>query len=69
MSNITSVVMAKLPECDFCKNAVAGYDSVTIYGSWGYTCEDCQERVGAKALGLELGLGVGQKLIQWVKVA
>ena len=56
------VVVEILPDCNFC-GKIAHYDSVTVFGSWGYTCEQCQNNYGAKALGLTLGTGIGQKLV------
>lgn len=58
----TFVKVLSLPACDFCGDT-ATYDSRTIFGSWGYTCDTCQDTYGLRPLGLQLGTGNGQRLV------
>jgi len=52
-----SVNLYTLPNCDFCTKK-ARYDGRTVFGSWGYICEEC-----FKIYGAGLGLGKGQELV------
>lgn len=54
-------VVSKFPGCDLC-GAEAHFDTITVYGSWAFTCDTCQNQIGLPALGLTLGLGRGQRL-------
>lgn len=62
----SSVKVASLPDCDFCKyvsrptNKVekAGYDGKTTEGPWANMCE-----AHFKKYGVGLGTGKGQKLV------
>lgn len=62
MTEIPSVVVDKLPECNFVHGTrepePAHYDGKTIHGPWAYMCEK-----HFKLYGLGLGLGRGQRLI------
>lgn len=60
----TTVQVAKLPQCDFCKQdplipyQAAHYDGRTRIGPWAYMCKE-----HFKQYGIGLGLGKGQELI------
>lgn len=47
--------------CDLCKLSgrvrPASYDAATVYGQWGFLCEE-----HFRSHGIGLGVGVGQKL-------
>ena len=68
MNDHKSVVVLKLPHCDFsweeagktlCRDdGEAHYDGKTIFGSWAFMCEQ-----HFSAYGVGLGLGRGQKLV------
>jgi len=64
MKNHTEVEVAKLPQCDFCKQdptilyQEAIVDGRTKMGPWAFMCRDC-----FKKFGTGLGLGRGQKLV------
>lgn len=57
-----SIVVSSLPNCDICLShkieTVASYDALTIYGPWGYLCDE-----HFQTHGIGLGTGRGQKLI------
>lgn len=59
-SGSTSVVVARIPNCDVCApDAVpAVYDGRTRMGMWAYMCEGHMTTVG-----VGLGTGYGQRLI------
>lgn len=56
------VLVEQVPNCDICirkndvKNAI--YDAKTVFGMWGYLCEECYGKYG-----LGLGIGLGQRLV------
>jgi len=52
-----SVVMDRLPNCDFCKEQ-ALYDGRTVTGVWAYMCSKHY-----MSYGVGLGAGKGQRLI------
>lgn len=59
----TTVVVSKLPNCDFCKEDLdkdvpANFDGRTIFGMWANMCVTHFLRYGTG-----LGTGVGQILI------
>ena len=62
-NNHTSVVVASLPQCDFCRedptvlHQVAHVDGRTKMGPWANMC-----REHFKKFGVGLGLGKGQEL-------
>lgn len=62
MNNHSDVVVARIPDCDFCKeNAVtkpATVDGRTIIGPWANMCQNHFQMYG-----VGLGLGKGQRLI------
>ena len=64
MKNHTEVIVAKLPQCDFCKlepGAIyqeACFDGATIMGPWANMCNEHFE-----VYGIGLGLGRGQQLV------
>lgn len=63
MKNHTEVLVTALPNCDFCEHyectaTPAGYNANTRHLGWAYLCE-----THFAALGCELGLGRGQKLV------
>lgn len=39
--------MDKLPKCDICKTETAKYDTKTVFGAWGYLCENCYKQYGS----------------------
>lgn len=57
-----SVEVSSLPDCDLCQQfgtkTIANYDALTIYGPWGYLCNE-----HFQSHGIGLGTGRGQKLI------
>ena len=61
--DVVEAHLVKLPKCDFCEGE-ACWDSKTTLGMWGYTCQECQDRIGLPALGLTAGLGKGQRLVK-----
>jgi hypothetical protein len=53
-----TVEVAVIPPCDLCKlkkgrNIPATVDGATVFGMWGYLCNDCYHLYG-------VGIGVGQ---------
>ena len=55
----TSVVVDKIPNCDFCKEPTPAYaDGQTKMGPWANMCEPCFDMYG-----VGLGLGKGQRLL------
>jgi len=66
--NPNTVIVPKLPKCDFCKedptkddaynDVDAEYDGATVMGPWAYMCGAHYSKYG-----MGLGLGVGQRLI------
>lgn len=40
-----------IQKCDFC-NHPAAYDAKTIYGPWGYLCEEHYQTIGVKTPGM-----------------
>lgn len=54
--------VAQLPMCDMCSEqgvlTLAQYDGKTIYGYWANMCQRHH-----KAIGLGVGLGIGQRLV------
>ena len=57
----TSVVVAEIPDCDFCKpTPVPAYaDGMTTMGPWANMCRPCFD-----IYGIGLGLGRGQELLK-----
>lgn len=58
MAKTTVTITEELPMCDICHSKKAAYDAKTVHGPWAYLCESCFKKVG-----VGLGLGKGQKLI------
>lgn len=56
---LTTAKVARLPKCNFCDRD-ALYDFKTQQGSWAYGCQSDYE---AYRLYLNLGTGMGQKLV------
>jgi hypothetical protein len=58
----TEVIVAKLPDCDFCKQGghthPAAVDGATVLGPWANMCEEHFVQYG-----VGLGTGRGQRLI------
>jgi hypothetical protein len=55
----TSVVVDKIPNCDFCKEPTPAYaDGQTMMGPWANMCKPCFDMYG-----VGLGLGKGQRLL------
>lgn len=60
MSN--EVLIDQYPDCDLClgrgATTEAHYDAATVFGAWGYLCEEDFKRYG-----VGLGTGKGQRLV------
>src|SRR5262245_39204561 len=52
------VIVAVLPDCDFCPDGLAEYDGRTVRGYWANMCGVC-----FTAYGVGTGVGKGQRLI------